>query len=83
MRVGVVGVGADFEAGGGEDGGGGGGDCGFEGFGVWEAVLVGEGDFVGKGCLVERVCLLGSLVLWRHLCRTSRGPQSSWAPKEG
>ena len=27
--------------------------------------------------------LLGSLILWYALLRTSRGPQSSWAPKEG
>ncbi len=27
--------------------------------------------------------LPGSLILWRALLRTSRGPQSSWAPKEG
>jgi len=25
----------------------------------------------------------GSLILWRALLRTSSGPQSSWAPKEG
>ena len=32
---------------------------------------------------LDRVDLLGSLILWYALLRTSRGPQSSWAPKEG
>jgi hypothetical protein len=34
-------------------------------------------------CARRMGALPGSLILWRALLRTSRGPQSSWAPKEG
>jgi len=94
VGVGVVGVGFDGEGGGGGDSGGGGGDGAFEGGGVCGGGM-GQGRELGwrgdedggegRGG-EERVRvrgLLGSLSLWRALVRTSRGPQSSWAPKEG
>ena len=50
MRVGVVGVSADFEAGGRKNGGSRAGDGGFEGGGVWDGVLVNC-----RECLLQRI----------------------------